>query len=54
MDVLGRKDLQIHHVNYTLKRRGNGRFRVVSTWNTRGMFVGKRVMKFRIFAVLDS
>ena len=25
----------------TLKRRGNERFQVVSTWNTRGVFVGK-------------
>ena len=25
----------------TLKRRGNGRFHVVSTWNPRGVFVGK-------------
>ena len=28
------------HVYSPLKRRGNDRFRVVSTWNTRGMFVG--------------
>ena len=32
--------LQTHHVYSTLKRRGSGRFHVVSTWNTRGMFVG--------------
>ena len=32
--------LQTHHVDSTLKRRGNGRFRVVSTWNPRGVFVG--------------
>ena len=25
----------------TLKRRGNGRFHVVSTWNPREVFVGK-------------
>ena len=31
---------QTHHVNSTLKRRGNDRFHVVSTWNTRGVFVG--------------
>ena len=30
--------LQTHHADYTLKRRGNGRFHVVSTWNTRGVF----------------
>ena len=29
--------LQILHVYSTLKRRGNGRFHVVSTWNTRGV-----------------
>ena len=27
--------LQTQHVNFTLKRRGNGPFHVVSTWNTR-------------------
>ena len=32
--------LQILHVYSTLKRRGNVRFHVVSTWNTRGVFVG--------------
>ena len=31
--------LQIHHVYSTLKRRGNSRFHVVLTWNTRGVFV---------------
>ena len=29
--------LQTHHVYSTLKRRGNG----VSTWNTRGVFIGQ-------------
>ena len=33
--------LQTHHVDSTLKRRGNDRFHVVSTWNPRGVFVGK-------------
>ena len=33
--------LQTHHVYFILKRRGNGRFHVVSTWNTRDEFVGK-------------
>ena len=33
--------LQTHHVYSTLKRRGNGRFHVLSTWNTRSMFVGQ-------------
>ena len=33
--------LQTHHVYTTLKRRGNDRFHVVSTWNIRGVFEGK-------------
>ena len=36
--------LQTHHVYFTLKQRESGRFHVVSTWNTRGMFVGKAVL----------
>ena len=32
--------LQTHHVYSTLKQRGNGRFHVVPTWNTRGVFAG--------------
>ena len=32
--------LQTHHVYSTLKRRGSSCFHVVSTWNTRGVFVG--------------
>ena len=35
---------QTHHVYSTLKRRGNNRFRVVSTWNTRGVFVGNTLL----------
>ena len=35
--------LQTLHVDSTLKRRGNGRFHVVSTWNPRGVFVGLRL-----------
>ena len=31
---------QTLHVYSTLKRRGNDRFHVVSTWNTGGVFVG--------------
>ena len=31
---------QTLHVYSTLKRRGKGRFHVVSAWNTRGVFVG--------------
>ena len=34
------RSLQAHHVYSTLKRRGKGRFYVVSTWNRRGAFVG--------------
>ena len=30
---------QTLHVYSTLKRRGNGRFHVVSTWNTGGVFL---------------
>ena len=36
--------LQTHQVDSTLKRRGNGRFHVVSTWNLRGVFVGLLVL----------
>ena len=32
--------LQTHHVDSTLKRRGNDSFHVVSIWNPRGVFVG--------------
>ena len=41
MEALTQKtpSLQTHHVYSTLKRHGNGRFRVVSTWNTRGTLV---------------
>ena len=31
--------LQTHHVDSTLKRRGNGRFHVVSMWNPHVVFV---------------
>ena len=37
----GKTALQTHHVDSTLKQRGNGRFHVVSTWNPRGVFVGR-------------
>ena len=33
--------LQTHHVDSTLKRRGNDRFHVISTRNPRGVFVGE-------------
>ena len=32
--------LQTHYMDSTLKRRGNDRFHVLSTWNPRGVFVG--------------
>ena len=32
--------IQTNHVYSTLKRRGNDRFHVVSTWDTRVVFVG--------------
>ena len=38
--------LQRHHVYFTLKRRGKDHFHhfhVVSTWNTRGVFVGNHL-----------
>ena len=41
--------LQSHHMDSTSKRRGNGRFHVVSTWNPRGMFVGR----FRMYIQSD-
>ena len=42
-DLAGTWTLQTHHVYFTLKRRGNDRFHVVSTCNTRGVFVGKSI-----------
>ena len=38
--MLQEHSLETHHVYSTLKRRGNNRFHVVSTWKTRGVFVG--------------
>ena len=32
--------LQTHHVHSMMKRRGNGHFHVVSTWNTHGVVEG--------------
>ena len=45
--------LQTRHVYSTLKRRGNGCFRVVSRRNTRGVFAGKSVF-FRTWDVVDN
>ena len=39
---------QTHHVDSTLKRRGNGRFHVASTQNPRGVFVAIIAFSFRI------
>ena len=46
-----RTTLQTHHVGSTLKRRGNDRFHVVSTWNPRGVFVGYKHLKWFITAI---
>ena len=34
------RSLQTQLVYFTMKRRGNGRFHAVSTWNTCGVLVG--------------
>ena len=39
LSLLNFDTLQTHHVYFTLKRLGNGRFHVVLTWNTRGLLV---------------
>ena len=46
IEVYEAHTLQTHHVDSTLKRRGNGRFDVVSTWNPRGVFVGYEIRIF--------
>ena len=38
---ISKATLQTQQVYSTLKRRGNGRFHVVSTWNPRDVFIGK-------------
>ena len=43
--------LQTYHVYSTLKRRGSGRFYVVSTWNTRGVFGGDVIRATRLVLV---
>ena len=45
--------LQTHHVDSTLKRRGNGRFHVISTWNPREVFVGKD-LTFRYIIISEK
>ena len=47
--------LQIYHVYSTLKRCGNDRFQVVSTWDIRGLPVGWEALLYRLhqnFAVI--
>ena len=38
--------LQTHHVYSTLRRRRSDCFHVISTWNTRGVFVGNYVVSY--------
>ena len=47
--------LQTHHMYFTLKRRGNGRFHVDLTWNTRGVFVGEEESLIKTyFGILNN
>ena len=46
--------LKTHYVYSMLKRRRNGRFHIVSTWNTRGVFVGKQQTNISSFVVLNN
>ena len=46
------KTLQTHHVDSMLKRRGNDRFLIVSTWNPRGVFAGKLQMVSLLYITL--
>lgn len=39
------------HVYSTLQQRENGRFHVISAWNTRGVFVGKAVVILDLFTI---
>ena len=48
------KALQTLHVYSTLKRRGNERFHVVSTWNTRRVFVGRFIQNCRPLPLLNT
>ena len=43
--------LQTLHVYSTLKRRGKGLFHVISTWNTRGVFVGMLVCGYYLYFI---
>ena len=45
--------IQTHHVDSTFKRRGNGRFHVVSTWNLRSVFVGNFHLASYVFMSLQ-
>ena len=46
--------LQTHRVYYTLKQRGNGRFHVFSTWNTRGVSYLRGTQKEIFLVILES
>ena len=46
--------LQTHHVYSMLKQRGNKRFHVVSTWNTRAVFVRSRCKWHQGITVLEK
>ena len=48
ISIMTERSLQTHNVYFTLKRPGNDRFYVASTWKTRGVFVGL------ILLLLDS
>ena len=44
-----------HHVDSTLKRRENGHFHVVSSWNPRGVFVNNMTKSyFKLRQVLSN
>ena len=43
--------LQTLHQYSTLKRRGNGRFHVVSTWSTREVFVGMDMYMYKYWKI---
>ena len=46
--------LQTQPVYFTLKRRGNDRFHVFSTWNTSGVFVGLDYLDYFVYPNLTT
>ena len=46
--------LQTHHVCFTLKWRRNDAFHIVSTWNTRGVFLGKKLITVNLVAYFNQ